>query len=91
MDGRALALPDGVMSPIQSEVCGPKGVLSRFQESLQLDSNSLANPEPETKRWIRCFASQAISENRTDVVEYLREITAADIIGEYKKGNEDQP
>ena len=91
MDCQTLALPDGVMSSIQSEMCGPKGILSRFQESLQLDSVSIANPEPETKRWIRCFASQAKSENRTDVVEYLREITATDIIGEYKKGNEDQP
>ncbi|XP_078378622.1 uncharacterized protein LOC144661691 isoform X1 [Oculina patagonica] len=79
--GQTLALPDGVMTSIQSEVCDPKDIVSRFQESLQLSPASLANPEPETKRWIRCLAIQAKSKNRSDVVKYLREITPAGTTG----------
>ena len=54
----------------------------RFQERLQLDPAALDNPEPETKRWIRCLANAAKSENRMDVVTYLRTITPAGTTGE---------
>lgn len=80
--GQTLALPDGVMKSIQIEACDPKDIVSQFEESLQLNPSTLANPEPETKRWIRCLAIQAKSENRTDVVKYLREITPAGTTGE---------
>ena len=52
-------------------------------ESLQLNPAELDNPESETKRWIRCLANTAKSENRTDVAEYLRTITPAGTTGEF--------
>lgn len=61
--------------------------MSRFQESVQVDPAALAYSEPDS--WIRCHASEAKSENRTDVVEYSRTIIPAGTTGEYKKGSED--
>ena len=82
MKGQSIALPDGVLRSLQSESHDPKDVVVQLQESLQLNPAALENPEPETKRWIRCLARNAKSENRTDVVRYLRTIAPAGTTGE---------
>ena len=71
---KALALPEEVVDAMHVPSCDPKGVVSQFQESLHLTSTALDNPENEDKRLIRCLANTAKSQNRKDVVEYLRTI-----------------
>ncbi|XP_068712717.1 uncharacterized protein [Montipora foliosa] len=78
---KALALPEEVVNAIHVPSCDPKGVVLRFQESLHLTPTALDNPENEDKRWIRCFANTAKSQNRNDVVEYLRNIVPAGTTG----------
>lgn len=79
----ALALPDGVMQSMHCQTSDPKDIVVQLQESLQLGSGFLENPEPKTKQWIRCLAIKAKSEHRTDVVEYLRQIAPAGTTGEF--------
>ena len=79
--GKTLALPEGVVKSIKSQSCDPEGVVVQLQENLQLNPSALDNPEPETKRWIRCLANAAKSENRKDVVQHLRTITPAGTTG----------
>ncbi|XP_068712572.1 uncharacterized protein [Montipora foliosa] len=78
---KALALPDGVVNAMHVPSCDPKGVVSQFQESLHLTPTALDNPQNEDKRWIRCLANTAKSENRKDVVEYLRTIVPCGTTG----------
>ena len=78
-------MPDGVVNSMHVPSCDPKGVVSQFQESLHLKPTALANPQSEDKRWIRCLANTAKSENRKDVVEYLRTIVPCGTTG--KKGD----
>ena len=85
-EDKSLSLSDGVLQTIQSQSSDCKDIVARFQECLQLtDPAALKNPEPETKRWIRCLASTAKSQNRTDLVEYLRTITPAGTTGKFTK------
>ncbi|XP_068712595.1 uncharacterized protein [Montipora foliosa] len=78
---RALALPEEVVNAMHVPSCDPKCVVSQFQESLHLTSTALDNPENEDKRLIRCLANTAKSQNRKDVVEYLRTIVPAGTTG----------
>lgn len=82
MDETTLALPASVLDSLQSQPCDPKKVVVRLQECLQLNQTTLKNPDPETKRWIRCLANAAKSERRMDVVKYLRTIAPAGTTGE---------
>ena len=80
-NGTPLALPAGVLDCIRSQSCYPKDVVVRLQECLQLNTTTLDNPDPETKRWIRCLSNTAKSEKRMDVVKYLRTIAPAGTTG----------
>ena len=77
-----LVLPAGVLDSIHSQSCDPKDVVVRLQECLQLNPTTMDNPNPETKRWVRCLANAAKSERRVDVVKYLRTIVPAGTTGE---------
>ena len=77
-----LALPSGILDSIQSQSCDAKDVVVRLQEFLQLNTITLDNPDPETKRWIRCLANTAKGAKRLDVVQYLRTIAPAGTTGE---------
>ena len=81
---KSLTLPDGVLQTIQCQSSDCNDIVARFQEYLQLsDPAALENPEPETKRWIRCLATTAKSQNRKDLVEHLRTMTPAGTTGEF--------
>ena len=58
-----------------------KEVVSRLSESLE--QVSLTDPDPKTKELIRCFAREAKSSDRLDVVKHLREITPAGTTGDF--------
>ena len=77
----SLVLPSDVLGILQSKTCNPKEVVDKFIENLQLEHTSLELPKPETKKWIRCLARNANCLKRLDVVEYLRQITAAGATG----------
>ena len=66
------ALPCDVVQTLQSP-CSPQEVVVQFQEQLQLNQSSMAEPDPETKKLIRCLATEAKRSNRRDVVQYLRD------------------
>ena len=53
-----LALPCDVVQTLQSP-CTPQEVVVQLQEHLQLNQSSLDKPDPETKKWIRCLATEA--------------------------------
>ena len=78
---QALALPDAVQQALLSQSCDAREVVARVQEDLQLELTSLENPEPETKRMIRCLARKAKCSNRLDVVKHLREVAPAGTTG----------
>lgn len=78
---KTLALPSAVQEALLSQSCHPQDVVVRLQEDLQLEQASLANPEPEAKRMIRCLARRAKCSNRLDVVKHLREVTPAGTTG----------
>ena len=61
--------------------CDADGVVALFHESLSLDLASLEQPDPETKRQIRCICLKAKSTDRLDVVKRLRQITPAGTTG----------
>jgi len=62
-------------------LCSPKDVVPKLLQNLKLEHTSLEQPEPETRKWIRCLARNAIFSNRLDVVKYLRQITPAGTTG----------
>ena len=70
------------MDCLLSTSCDSKQVVVRLTESLQLDPASLKQPDPETKKWIRCLAGKAKRSERPDVFDHLREITPAGTTGE---------
>ena len=78
---QALDLPDAVQDGLLSQSCDAYEVVARLQEDLQLELTSLENPEPETKRMIRCLARKAKCSNRLDVVKHLREVAPAGTTG----------
>lgn len=77
---KAIVLASGVLKSLQS-TCDASNVVVQLQETLELNQEALANPEPETTRLIRSFAIIAKGENRLDVVEHLRQITPAGTTG----------
>lgn len=78
---QALALPCAVQDALLSQSCDAQGVVARLQEVLHLEQASLENPEPETKRMIRCLATKAKYLSRLDVVKHLRDVTPAGTTG----------
>ncbi|XP_078360425.1 uncharacterized protein LOC144644773 [Oculina patagonica] len=78
---QALALPFTVQDALLSQSCDAKAVVARLQDHLQLEQACLENPDPETKRMIRCLARNAKCSNRLDVVRHLREIAPAGTTG----------
>ena len=79
--GQALALSSSVQVALLSQSCDAQEVVNRLQEDLQLEQSCLENPEPETKRMIRCLARKAKCSSRLDVVKRLREVTPAGTTG----------
>ena len=78
---KSIALPHDVLQCIQTQSKEPKEIVLQFQECLQLTPAELKNPESGTQRWIRRLANEAKSQNRIDVVEYLRTIAPAGTTG----------
>ena len=78
---QALVLSDGLVQALQLRTCVADGVVALFHESLSLDLPSLEQPDPETKRQIRCICLKAKSTDRLDVVKRLRQITPAGTTG----------
>ena len=78
----ALALPSGVLEALQLETCDANDVVARLQGGLSLEQTSLEQPDPETKRKIRCLCMRAKDGNRLDFVKQLREIVPAGTTGE---------
>ena len=77
----SLVLPFDVLGTLQSKTDNPKAVVEKLIENLQLEHTSVKQPEPETRKWIRCLSRSANSLNRLDVIEYLRHITPAGTTG----------
>ena len=67
---------------LMPQLCDTKEVLPQLKDLLQLDEASLEQPDPETKRLMRCLANKAKRSNRLDLVRKLREITPAGTTGE---------
>ncbi|XP_068676713.1 uncharacterized protein [Montipora foliosa] len=89
-EDRPLAqLPSDVVESVMSDSCHPEEIVRKLKESLHLDEKCLEQPNPETKRTIRCLAKRAKDSKRIDVVEYLREITPAGTTGPLLPGNLD--
>ena len=82
----SLVLPNDVLEILHTNTCNPEEVVDKFIENLQLERTSLEQPNPETRKWIRCLARNANCLNRLDVVEYLRQITAAGATGRCDTG-----
>lgn len=64
-----------------SQPCDSREVVLQLRDCLKLDS--LENPNPETKRLIRCLANKAKQSNRPDVVRELRKVSPAGTTGEF--------
>ena len=77
----SLALPCDVRQSLQSQSCNPKDVVAKLLQSLEMEVTSLEEPEPETRKWIRCLARNANCSHRMDVVKHLRTITPAGTTG----------
>ena len=78
---KSLALRRDVLQCIQTQSSDPKEIVVQFQKCLQLTPADLKNPEPETQRWIRYLANEAKSQNRNEIIEYLRTIAPAGTTG----------
>ena len=76
-------LSGDVVESSMSRSCDPKEIVLQLRESLHLDDVCLEQPNPETKRTIRCLARRAKDSNRIDVVKFLRKITPAGTTGEF--------
>ena len=77
----SLVLPFDVLETLQSETYSPKEVVDKLIENRQLEHTAIEQPDPETRKWIRCLASNAKDLKRPDVVNYLRQITPAGTTG----------
>lgn len=64
------------------QTCDANDVVPRLQESLSIERTSLEQPNPETKRQIRCICMEAKNADRLDIVKKLREIAPAGTTGE---------
>ena len=82
----SLVLPFDVLGTPQSKTLNPKEVVNKLIENLQLGRTSLEQPDPETRKWIRCLARNAKNSNRLDVVQHLRQITPAGTTGRCDTG-----
>ena len=82
-DGYLAQLPSDVVKSLMSDSCSPEEIVVQLKESLHLGEKCLEQPNPETKRTIRCLAKRANDLNRIDVVKHLREITPAGTTGEF--------
>ena len=76
-----LVLPSKAVETLMSQRCDSREVVLQLKDCLNLDEVSLENPDPETKRLIRCLANKAKQSNRPDVVRELREATPAGTTG----------
>ena len=76
-----LVLPSKAIETLMSQPCDSREVVLQLKDCLKLDDVSLKNPDPETKRLIRCLANKAKQSNRPDVVRELREATPAGTTG----------
>lgn len=56
-------------------------VIAGLLEILHLNQESLKNPQPEIKHFVRKLAKFAKEMNRFDVFEHLREVTPAGTTG----------
>lgn len=81
IDEKLLVLPSKAIETLMSQPCDSREVVLQLKDCLKLDDVSLENPDPETKRLIRCVANKAKQSNRPDVVRELREITPAGTTG----------
>ncbi|XP_068677290.1 uncharacterized protein [Montipora foliosa] len=88
-DGHLAQLPSDVVKSLMSDSCSPEEIVVQLKESLHLVEKCLEQPNPETKRTIRCLAKRASDLNRVDVVKHLREITPAGTTGPLLPGNLD--
>ena len=78
---QTLVLSDGLVQALQLRTSNADDVVALFHKSLSLDLASLEQPDPETKRQIRCICLKAKSTDRLDVVKRLREIVPAGTTG----------
>ncbi|XP_068689890.1 uncharacterized protein [Montipora foliosa] len=88
-DRSLVQLPVDVVESLVSDSCHPEEIVLQLKESLHLDQMCLEQPNPETKRTIRCLAKRAKDSNRIEVVKHLREITPAGTTGPLLPGNLD--
>ncbi|XP_022808825.1 uncharacterized protein LOC111345809 isoform X2 [Stylophora pistillata] len=73
---KSLVLPCDVSESLRRESVPPKDVVCKL-----LDISSLRAPAPEDRKWIRCLMRAAKDFDRTDVVNFLREIAPAGTTG----------
>lgn len=73
-------LSGALVEALQS--CDANDVVARLQESLPLEEASMKQPDPDTKRQIRCLCLKAKSAKRLDVIKRLREVAPAGTTGE---------
>ena len=64
-----------IVEPILTSSSSPEAVIQQLKNSLQLDQGFFKNPTREGKRAIRVLARKAKNLKRSDVFNYLREIT----------------
>lgn len=76
-----LVLSSKAIETLMSQPCDSREVVLQLKDCLKLDDVSLKNPDPETKRLIRCLANKAKQSNRPDVVRELREVALAGTTG----------
>lgn len=79
----ALSLPDEVLRSLLSRNVDAKDVIARLLEVVPLKQESLENPQPETKHFVRNLARFAKEMNRFDVFQFLRENTPAGTTGNF--------
>lgn len=78
---QAIALSDELLRALQLRTCDADDVVALLQHSLSSDLLSSEQPDPETKRLIRCLCSKPQSAERHNVVKRLREIAPAGTTG----------
>ena len=76
-----LVLSSKAIETLMSQQCDSREVVLQLKDCLKLDDVSLKNPDPETKRLIRCLANKVKQSNRPDVVRELREVAPAGTTG----------
>ena len=81
IDEKLLVLSSKAIETLMSQQCDSREVVLQLKDCLKLDDVSLKNPDPETKRLIRCLANKAKQSNRPDVVRELREVAPAGTTG----------